>query len=197
MWASYREIAGRTMPENAATFAGYPVSITRAVETGVPVAVTIALDQGGVIVGRREDTQMFWLPRQVLPLWAAHGGASGDLGMPTSNPHRVGDRVQLDFEHGYMTAEVGDIDALLQGAQVDDAVVVRDPARALQGAAVAGHIVLQTTGVAWFVDASGRRHWIAPGDTWSCLGGDAAVAVDDLPGWAVATLPLAAPARCP
>jgi serine/threonine protein kinase len=197
MWASYQEITGRSMPEAAATFGGYPVSITRAVETGVPVAVTIALDQGGVIVGRREDTQMFWLPRQVLPLWVAHGGASGDLGMPTSNPYRVGERVQLDFEHGYMTADVDDIAALLQGAQVDEAVVVRDPTRPLRGAAVAGHIVLQTTGVAWFVDASGRRHWIAPGDTWSCLGGDAAVAVDDLPGWAVATLPLAAPARCP
>jgi hypothetical protein len=197
MWASYREIAGRATPENAATYGGYPVSVTRAVETGVPVAVTIALDQGGVIVGRREDTQMFWLPRQVLPLWTAHGGASGDLGMPTSNPYPVGERLQLDFEHGYMTAEAGDISAVLLGAPVDDAVVVPDPSAPLRGTAVAGHIVRQATGVAWFVDDDGRRHWIATGGTWDCLGGDAAVAADDLPGWAVATLPLGAPARCP
>ena len=198
MWVSYREIAGRATPESAATYGGYPVSVTRAAETGVPVAVTIALDRGGVIVGRREDTQMFWLPRQVLALWTAHGGATGDLGMPTSNPRLVAGRAVLDFEQGYMSVEPGDAGALLLGAPADDVVVVvPDPAGPLRGVTVAGHIVRQVGGVAWFVDASGRRHWIAPGDTWSCLGGDAAVAVDDLPGWAVATLPLAAPARCP
>ncbi|HEY7072655.1 MAG TPA: hypothetical protein VH479_21175, partial [Acidimicrobiales bacterium] len=197
MWESYREIAGPATAEGAATYGGYPVSVTRAVEPGVPVAVTIALDQGGVIVGRREDTQMFWLPRQVLPLWTARGGASGDLGMPTSNPYLVGGRLRLDFEHGYMTTEAGDLGALLQGAPVDDPVVVRDPAGPLRGTAVAGHIVRQAAGVAWFVDADGRRHWIATDGTWSCLGGDAAVAADDLPGWTVATLPLAGRARCP
>jgi hypothetical protein len=197
MWASYREIAGRANPENATTYGGYPVSVTHAPDPGVPVAVTIALDQGGVIVGRREDTQMFWLPRQVLQLWMAHGGASGDLGMPTSNPYFVGDRLQLDFEHGYMTAEYDDIGALLLGAPVDDAVVVADPAEPLRGATVEGRIVRQVTGVAWFVDDDGRRHWIATGGTWNCLGGDEAVAADNLPGWAVATLPLAGPARCP
>jgi len=197
MWASYREIAGRTTPENAATYGGYPVSVTRAAEAGVPVAVTIALSGGGVIVGRREDTQLFWLPRQVLPLWTAHGGATGDLGMPTSNPYFAGGGLELDFEHGSMTAEAGDLGALLLGAPARDAEVVADPAGPLRGTAVAGHIVRQVSGVAWLVDAGGRRHWIATGEIWSCLGGDAAVAADDLPGWAVATLPLAGPARCP
>jgi hypothetical protein len=197
MWASYREIAGRATPENAAAYGGYPVAVTRAGSAADPVAVTIALDQGGLIVGRREDTQMFWLPRQVLELWTAHGGASGDLGMPTSNPHFVGGRLQLDFEHGYMTADSADFGALLLGAPADDAVVVADPAEPLRGAAVAGHIVRQATGVAWFVDDDGRRHWIPSGETWDCLGGAGAVAADNLPGWAVATLPLAEAARCP
>jgi hypothetical protein len=80
---------------------------------------------------------------------------------------------------------------------VDDAVVVADPAEPLRGATVEGRIVRQVTGVAWFVDDDGRRHWIATGGTWNCLGGDEAVAADNLPGWAVATLPLAGPARCP
>jgi uncharacterized protein with LGFP repeats len=148
-------------------------------------------------VGRREDTQMFWLPHQVLELWTAHGGASGDLGMPTSNPHFVGGRLQLDFERGYMTADSADLGALLLGAPAEEAVVVPDPAEPLRGAAVAGHIVRQATGVAWFVDDDGRRHWIPSVETWNCLGGDDAVAADNLPGWAVATLPLAEAARCP
>jgi Protein kinase domain len=194
MWASYREIAGRASPENATAYGGYPAAIER---DGAPVAVTITLDQGGVIVGRRGDTQMFWLPRQVLPLWTAHGGATGDLGMPTSNPRFVGGGLQLDFERGYMTADAADFPALLLGAPVDDAVVVEDPGEPLRGVPVAGHIIRQATGVAWFVDDESRRHWIATGGTWNCLGGDDAVVADDLPGWAVATLPLAEPARCP
>jgi hypothetical protein len=197
MWASYREIAGRATPENAAAYGGYPVAVTHGGSAADPVAVTIALDQGGLIVGRREDTQMFWLPHQVLELWTAHGGASGDLGMPTSNPHFVGGRLQLDFERGYMTADSADFGALLLGAPAEEAVVVPDPAEPLRGAAVAGHIVRQATGVAWFVDDDGRRHWIPSVETWNCLGGDDAVAADNLPGWAVATLPLAEAARCP
>src|SRR5262245_49428539 len=197
MWASYREIAGRQNPENAAAYGGYPVAVTRAVDPADPLAVIIRLDQGGLIVGRREDTQMFWLPRQALPLWTAHGGASGDLGMPTTNPHFVGGGLQLDFENGYMTADAADFGSLLLGAPADDAVVVPDPAEPLRGAAVAGHIVRQVTGTAWFVDDDGRRHWIPSGETWDCLGGADAVAADDLPGWAVATLPLADAAQCP
>jgi Protein kinase domain len=197
MWASYREIAGRANPENAAAYGGYPVTVTRAGDPADPVAVIIWLDQGGMIVGRREDTQMFWLPQQVLQLWAAHGGASGDLGVPTSNPHFVGGRLQLDFEHGYMTADSADFGSLLLGAPAENAVVVPDPAEPLRGAAVAGHIVRQATGTAWFVDDGGRRHWIPSGETWDCLGGADAVAADNLPGWAVATLPLAEAARCP
>ena len=197
MWASYREIAGRDNPENAAAYGGYPVTVTRAGDPDDPVAVIIWLDQGGMIVGRREDTQMFWLPQQVLQLWAAHGGATGDLGVPTTNPHFVGGRLQLDFEHGYMTADAADFGSLLLGAPAEDALVVPDPAEPLRGTAVAGHIVRQVTGTAWFVDEDGRRHWIPSGEAWDCLGGADAVAANDLPGWAVATLPLAEAARCP
>jgi hypothetical protein len=109
----------------------------------------------------------------------------------------VGGRLQLDFEHGYMTADAADFGSLLLGAPAEDAVVVPDPAEPLRGTAVAGHIVRQVTGTAWFVDEDGRRHWIPSGEAWDCLGGADAVAANDLPGWAVATLPLAEAARCP
>jgi hypothetical protein len=57
--------------------------------------------------------------------------------------------------------------------------------------------VRQTSGTAWWVDEDGARHWIPDGDVWRCLGGDGAVALDQLPGWAVATLPLEEAATCP
>ena len=191
MWASYREIAGRATPTNAAGYGGYPVAVAQDGDE-----VTIQLDRGGVVVGRRDDTQMFWLPAQVLDLWNAHGGAGGDLGYPTSNPHFVGGGLQLHFEGGYMEADAADFPALLLGADVDDAVVVTDRDEPLDDVDVTGHIVRQTTGTAWWVDRRGTRHWIATGDSWNCLGGDEAVAADNLPGWAVATLPLGEQARC-
>lgn len=193
MWASYREMAGRATPTNAANYGGYPTQVT----IGDEGTVTVTLDGGGMLVGRRTDTQIFWLPPQVLPLWNAHGGLDGDLGYPTTNPHFLGGRLELDFEGGYMEADAADFAALLVGAAtVEDAVVVDDPDHPLEGVDVTEHIVRQRTGTAWWVDDEGVRHWIATGDDWNCLGGDDAVAASDVPGWAVATLPLGEVATC-
>ena len=193
MWASYREIAGRATPTNAANYGGYPTDVT----IDGDGTVTVSLDAGGVLVGRRDDTQLFWLPPQVLPLWNAHGGLDGDLGFPTTNPHFLGGRLQLDFEGGYMEADAADLAALLVGAtSVEDAVVVEDRDDQLEGVDVTGHIVRQDTGTAWWVDDEGARHWIATGDDWNCLGGDDTVAANDVHGWAVATLSLGEAATC-
>jgi hypothetical protein len=196
MWASYREIAGKASPQNAAIFGGYPTSVERLTE---PEAVKIELDGGGFMVGRREDTQLFWLPTHVLDVWERHGGLTGDLGFPTTNPYFSQGYLHLDFEHGYMRAQVADFASLLLGAEVESAVVLDDAAAAapLEGAVLEEHIVRQTSGTAWWVDDDGARHWIPDGEVWRCLGGDGAVALDQLPGWAVATLPLEEPATCP
>jgi hypothetical protein len=196
MWTSYREIVGKDNATNAVTFGGYPTAIERQTD---PDAVVIQLDGGGQVVGRRDDAQMFWLPAQVLDLWTDHGGFAGDLGFPTSNPHFDGGHLELHFEGGFMTAEVADVASLLLGGDVDTAVVLDQDARAepLAGVDVEEHIVRQFTGTAWWVDDEGVRHWIPDGGTWQCLGGDAAVAVDELEGWAVATLPLGEAATCP
>jgi hypothetical protein len=196
MWASYREIAGKTSPQNAAIFGGYPVAVEQPTD---PDAVVIRLDAGGLVIGRRADTQMFWLPTHVLDLWEAHGGLTGELGFPTTNPYFVGGQLHLDFEHGYMQAEMRDFASLLLGAEVDTAVVLdgTEAAAPLRDTEIGEHIVRQTSGSAWWVDADGARHWIPDGGTWQCLGGEDAVALDHLPGWAVATLPLADPATCP
>ncbi|HZM29392.1 MAG TPA: protein kinase [Acidimicrobiales bacterium] len=104
MWASYREMAGRATPTNAANYGGYPTDVA----VDQDGTVTVTLDVGGFLVGRRDDTQIFWLTPQVLPLWNAHGGLDGGLGFPTTNPHFLGGRLELDFEDGYMEAAAAD-----------------------------------------------------------------------------------------
>ena len=194
MWASYREIAGKVSPENAVVFGGYPAEVERRSD---PDAVVVHLDRGGYVVGRRDDTQMFWLPIHVLDLYEARGGLDGDLGFPTSNPYFVGGTLRLDFEHGYMAAPLADLADLVAGEEVDSAALIDDRSSALPDVPIHERILRQASGTAWWVDADGTRHWIPDGGTWQCLGGDGVVAADALPGWAVATLPLGAPATCP
>lgn len=194
MWASYREIAGKVSPENAVLFGGYPAEVEQRSDPG---AVIVHLDRGGYMVGRRDDTQLFWLPVHVRDLHEAHGGLAGDLGFPTSNPYFVGGTLRLDFEHGYMSAPLADFADLVGGEEVDTAVLVDDRSSALPEVPIRERILRQASGTAWWVDAAGTRHWIPDGGTWQCLGGDAVVAADALPGWAVATLPLGPPATCP
>lgn len=194
MWASYREIAGKVSPENAVLFGGYPAEVEQRSD---PDAVIVHLDRGGYMVGQRDDTQMFWLPVHVRDLHEAHGGLDGDLGFPTSNPYFVGGTLRLDFEHGYMSAPLADFAALVGGEEVDTAVLVDDRSSALPEVPIRERILRQASGTAWWIDVAGTRHWIPDGGTWQCLGGDAVVAADALPGWAVATLPLGPPATCP
>jgi hypothetical protein len=114
-----------------------------------------------------------------------------------TNPYFSADTLRIDFEGGYMEAPLGDLVGLLAGQPVDDVVLVDDTGAQLAGVAVEERIVRQSSGTAWWVDADGRRHWIPDGETWQCLGGDAVVVADDLPGFTVATLPLAEQATCP
>ncbi len=192
MWTSYSEIAGKGRPDNAATVAGFPTGI---VHDDARHTVSVRLDNGGLLVGRRDDTQMFWIPAQAMDLWYAHRGPAGDLGVPTTNPYPQTDGLlHLDFEHGYMTAPLADIGAMPPGAV--RAVVVGGDGGRLGHPPPRERIVRQSQGTAWWVDRRGHRHWIPDGGVWACLGGAAAVAKDDLDGWVVGTLPLRAPAAC-
>ncbi len=198
MWASYRGILQNNDPENIAARAGYPISVAHRTD---PVAVVIELDGAGFLVGRREDTQMFWLPREVLNLWEQHGEMTGDLGFPTSNPYLAepAGEIRLDFEHGYMSSPASPTGGLPQPVGEITAVVLT-PAQAaapLAGVEVRDAILRQASGTAWWVDGDGMRHWIPDIPTWRCLGGPQAEAAVDQAGWAIATLPLGEPATCP
>jgi hypothetical protein len=60
-----------------------------------------------------------------------------------------------------------------------------------------GRILRQPDATAWFVSAEGKRRWIADGDTWNCLGGDAKRVSRDLAGYAIASLKFDGQATCP
>jgi hypothetical protein len=190
MWASYREIAGTESPVDAAALAGFPTGIEH---DDAAHTVTVWLDRGRLI-GRRDDSPLFWLPEQAVGPWSRHRGPAGDLGVPTTNPYPDDGLLRLDFEHGYMTTPLTDLpapgDAVIEVVPVHgDGGLLDPPPRE--------RIVRQAHGPAWWVDHRGHRHWIPDGVVEACLGGDAPEAKDDLPGWAVGTLPLGAPATCP
>jgi hypothetical protein len=195
MWASYKEIAGRSSPENAILLGGYPMAVERLPGTDVTI---VRLESGGMMLARRDDSQFFWVPAQALDAWNAHGGPTGDLGLPTSNPYFVGGQIVLDFEGGYMADEMTALVSLMLGAKVESAVVLDAAARdePLAGIEIHERIVRQPSGTAWWVDADGVRHWIPDGEGWYCRGGDQAVAAGEVPGWAVATLPLGPADAC-
>lgn len=194
MWASYREIAGRAQPTNAIAYGGYPVRVARLSD---PDAVVIHLSQGGFLIGPRDDTQIFWLPEQVVELWRSTGGIRGRLGFPASNPFIDSGGLRIEFERGAMTAGPDQVPALLAGGEGVAVAHFVDPVP--QAAAlgdVRGRILRQRTVTSWYIDEDGIRHWITDGNTWNCLGGDAAVAEQEASGPAVWSFPLGAPARC-
>lgn len=191
-WASYQEIAGRQRPENAITFGGYPISV----DTDSS-ATRIELANGGLILGRRDDTQSFWMPEAVRDRWLEEGGADGALGYPMTNPFFIPTGVRQDFEGGYMELPAATSAPV---AAIEPALLVihlaNNPQVPLAGLDLEGRIIRQPTGTAWWVDAEGRRRWLPDGATYECVGGDEIVVANDLPGSAVATVALGPPATC-
>ena len=195
-WLSYREIAGRSNPANAPVFGGYPTSVDYLSDPG---GVAVELDGGGVLVGPRSDSQLFWVHPAARDLWEQLGGRTGELGYPASNIRVTTDGAVLEFEHGYMTASpevVGDFQAGNDDIPID-VVYVDDREQAYDGEPPKNVLVSQWNGVAWWIDSAGRRHWVQDGASWNCLGGQDALEAADLPGWAVWIYPIGPVATCP
>jgi hypothetical protein len=194
MWTSFQAIAGNLVPDNAVRFRGNPAGVRRLDD---PPAVIMQLGRG-VLIGPRDDTQMFWVPGPVMNLWLQHGGSEGDLGFPTSNPYIDAEGVHLDFERGVMHS-YGDADAIaaiVAGGPVDPLVEHPTSEVDLTTPDLAGHIVQQLNGTRWWVDDESVRHWIPDNATWECLGGVDNVHLDGLHGWEIAALPLGPAATC-
>ncbi|HMG41034.1 MAG TPA: protein kinase [Acidimicrobiales bacterium] len=197
MWTSFREISGPSAPDNAIRFGGYPVGVRR-----IGGSVIVQLSGPGILVGPREDTQLFWVPGQVMPMWMDDGGGASEIGFPMSNPYSDDRGLHQDFERGSMHAyaDPAQVAEILAGGPftsvIEPEVSSIDPTG--DGAPeLAGRIVRQFNGTAWWVDDDGVRHWLPDDATWRCLGGDDEPAHDGLHGWDVAVLPLGPVATCP
>src|SRR5262245_10538293 len=200
MWTSYDKAVGdEEQLDGGASLVGYPVAVEHDPAAGV---VRVRLDNGGLLVGHRDDTQLFWVPAAAQVLWRENGAETGKLGLPTSNPHQIDRVVRIDFERGFMQVSINQARAIEAGVP-DARFKYARPFTPAEIAADAGSppprngIVRQATGPAWWVDRAGVRHWIPDDATLTCLGGDTAIVGDDLPGWAVAALPLGPPTACP
>jgi hypothetical protein len=199
MWDSYNAIVLRNpTPESIVQRGGYPAAVEQRTN---PDAVVVQLDRGGMLIGPRADSQLFFIPPSALGAWDDSGGLTGTLGFPTANPYALDTgELRFDYEGGYMSAPPEDLGAVLQGKIVDDVTLVDAEAAAepLAGLALEdGAIVRLYTETRWWVDEEGVRHWIPDAETFRCLGGAAAQEGEALPGWAVATLPQGEAISCP
>lgn len=194
VWQSYQEIAGRGQPNSSAQFGGYPVAVEYRSD---PDAIVVRLDAGGLLVGPRDDTQLFWIHPAGVEVWQQEGGLGGPLGFPAANLRINSEGAFLEFAGGMLSVAPELVGAVQAGETVPIQVtMIDDPDEVFGGVLPRSVIIRQWNGVAWWIDASGFRHWISDGSVWNCLGGDDAVAADDLPGWAVWVFPLAEPVDC-
>jgi hypothetical protein len=195
MWKSYTDINGGTGLASPAG-GGYPVGVDFYTD---PAAVAIRLDNGGQLIGPRADTQLFWIPAQGVARWSELGGLRGQLGFPASNVKVSQDDAVLEFEKGEMRVTTDRIGPIVDGRPAPiDVIIPPDRAEGLDLVTARHHIVRQWGGTAWWIDGTGVRHWIPDDATWTCLGGDGAVApgAHDIHGWTVWLFPLGRPATC-
>ncbi len=195
MWQSYSEISGKS-PLDSPAYGGYPVGVDGYDD---PDAVAIRLDNGGLVIGPREDTQMFWLPAQGVQRWTELGGLRGALGFPSSNLKVDLDGAVIEFQRGALHATAENVGPLYAGQSVPiELLIPSDPTDGLDIDAIRNRLIRQWGGESWWVDGAGTRHWVPDSATWNCLGGDDMVfpAADALHGWTVWLFPLGAPATC-
>jgi hypothetical protein len=175
-WGSYKRV-GSGDGQVVQTFGGPPERIVRRTDG----AVEVELAKGVLMVGETAGSPHFWIHPDYVAWWRAH---ADELGLPTSNPTL---NLAQDFQRGRATVPV-------LGAE-PVAELVADPAAELP-AGRREHILRHVDGTTWWIDADDRRHWIATGAAYQCLGGKA-VEIDKVPGYATASLEPAGHAECP
>ncbi len=178
IYAGYRQIGGKESGK-AQGLAGYPV----AVEEWPDGHVEVTFSKGLVLVGEALHAPFFWIGPTFVDWWRNHA----ELGLPMSNP--MADLSQ-DLQFGRARLDL----TASGGEPVAEVINAREDALPDQRRE---RILRHSDSTAWWVDADDHRHWIPDGATWECLGGDAVAAGDNVPGWAIATLPIGDLATCP
>jgi hypothetical protein len=178
-WGAYHQLGGKT-GDAAQSTAGLPVR-------SLPYAdghVEIELSAGVVLVAEKVDAPYFWIPAVFVSWWRDH---QAQVGLPTGNPLPT---FRQDFQKGFVSVNPPQL-------AVPVLTAVDNPQRELPALdTIRGHILREPDGTAWFISATGQRLWIADGPTWDCLGGDSKRISQDLPGYAVASLPFGGQAQC-
>ena len=177
-------VAGGQSGNAAQALMGLPTGERRDPEGSV-----YSFSSGGLVIGARDDGPFFYLLKPAADEWNATGGWSGQLGAPTSLVWPWQGTVRQDFERGYLSiTPTGSLERTSVPAGSSTLGTIER---------LEGHIVRQGDGTAWWIDSGGQRHWIADGPTWDCLGGQAAVAEDDVAGYSIDAVPDGPPASCP
>lgn len=188
-WSSFQFRDGGRSDHN---FAGIPVG--RMQLGGVEV---IRTTRGGLVM-ERPDSWGFVVVSGAWDVWMDHGGPAGDLGLPRSKPTgRYGLGATQDFTEGLLLLP-GVSEPLEAETQPADRYRIL-PLTAAQRAEVApppGSIV-QVTGVAYYVDRLGVRHWLATTSDWSCAYWDLGARETEVRGWITARYPLGPVFTCP
>jgi hypothetical protein len=180
-WGSYRRV-GAADGSQAQRVGGVPERIVPRPDGSIEVE----LSRGVVMVAESRNAPYFWILADYVAWWRSHP----ELGLPTANPLPS---LTQEFQHGQAK-----VTATSAGLGPDPEVtLVGDPAAELPPPpSRRRHILREPDGTAWWIDAQDRRHWIASAEVWQCLGGEAVAFSEDVPGYAIATLPLAPHAAC-
>ena len=107
-------------------------------------------------------------------------------GMPASNPLNNAVGYYQDFSKGRLT---------LSYSGTLDFHEVEDPAATLPKG-FRGQVLRHDDDTTWYVDDLDVRHWIPDGATSSCIHDRGSREIGHVPGYAVTTLVLGAPASC-
>lgn len=188
-WTGYRfRYNGSPVGVN---FLGYPVD--RETRDGARIIHTT---KGG-LVSARADTIGVPVVGGAWDYWIGQGGPTGPLGMPVGNPTGiVGVGAHQDFANGWIALPgvTTDVEAAAQPA---DRYVWHPRSEYLDPPPDGIGKILQTTGMAFYVDPGGTRHWLRTTADWSCARWNLQAPEIPVRGFVLAQYPLGSQFTCP
>ncbi|HET8931361.1 MAG TPA: hypothetical protein VFN21_11940 [Acidimicrobiales bacterium] len=180
-YSSYHQVGGKDGTQ-AQALAGLP----RRRAMSASGKVSLIITDHGAMASAGVDQPGFYLGDVVWSTWHGNGEDTGDWGTPASNPLNNAVGYYQDFSKGRLTLSYT---GALAFHEVDD------PAATLP-AEYRGQILRHDDGTTWYVDDHDVRHWIPDGDTWFCINDRGSREIGHVPGYAISTLELGAPATC-
>lgn len=135
----------------------------------------------GKVISESIDGVTFSVVGPTWRFWEEKGGLSGEMGAPVSGAYDDARRGRVqEFTNGDVVVSYRD--GSITWHPVDD------PASALPETP-REYVLVQRDGTAWMVDGDSVRHWIPSEADFVCATGLGFTLVDEVPGWALATLP--------